>query len=314
MTATALRLDLEATRGRTRWTMTVSFIVHALILLWLVLQPAARRADPPITEITLLEPGDLAPAGADAAPAPAPAGRADETGVTSTSMRDTRFVRLERRADLEPAPQSADAIADAINARLATANRPITASITGAATTSIPASLFGSGPATAPSAGGGGAIALRHGGGGGGGPALNLHRGGTGTGYAPALVATTPGGGSAPASAPARESESTARREVAGASLAGPIADRAVLEHPLPAYPDWAKKEAVEGSVTIYFVVRPDGGVKENVLIQKTAGFSDFDDNARTALRAWQFEPLRGGRTGEQWGTITFHFRLRDAG
>jgi TonB family protein len=53
---------------------------------------------------------------------------------------------------------------------------------------------------------------------------------------------------------------------------------------------------------------------KENVLVQKTAGFGDFDDNARSALRAWRFEPLREGRVGEQWGTITFHFRIRDAG
>jgi TonB family protein len=82
----------------------------------------------------------------------------------------------------------------------------------------------------------------------------------------------------------------------------------------VPEYPEWAKREAVEGSVTLYFVVRSDGTVKENVVIQKTAGFGDFDENARLALRGWLFEPLRGGRTGEQWGTITFHFRLRDAG
>jgi TonB family protein len=87
-----------------------------------------------------------------------------------------------------------------------------------------------------------------------------------------------------------------------------------VLRTIVPEYPDWAKKEAVEGSVTLYFVVRSDGTVKENVVIQKTAGFGDFDENARSAIRSWLFEPLRGGRTGEQWGTITFRFRLRDAG
>ncbi|MGH7681232.1 MAG: energy transducer TonB, partial [Candidatus Eiseniibacteriota bacterium] len=68
------------------------------------------------------------------------------------------------------------------------------------------------------------------------------------------------------------------------------------------------------GSVTLYFVVRPNGSVKENVLIQKTAGFGDFDENARVAIRTWRFEPLKNGRAGEQWGTITFHYRLRDAG
>jgi TonB family protein len=65
--------------------------------------------------------------------------------------------------------------------------------------------------------------------------------------------------------------------------------------------------------VTLYFIVRADGSVRENVLVQKTAGFAEFDDNARAALAAWRFEPLHGGRTGEQWGTITFHYRLRDS-
>ena len=69
------------------------------------------------------------------------------------------------------------------------------------------------------------------------------------------------------------------------------------------------ERDAVEGSVTLYFVVRPDGGVKENVLVQKTAGFEDFDENARGAAHV-EVQPLREGRTGEQWGTITFHFRL----
>jgi TonB family protein len=68
----------------------------------------------------------------------------------------------------------------------------------------------------------------------------------------------------------------------------------------------------VEGSVTIYFVVLPDGRVKENIMLQKTSGFSDFDDNALNALKMWRFKPLEGGATGEQWGTITFHYRLTD--
>jgi TonB family protein len=92
------------------------------------------------------------------------------------------------------------------------------------------------------------------------------------------------------------------------------VADRPIVSHTTPIYPDWAKREAVEGSVTLFFYVRPDGSIKENVLVQKTAGFEDFDQSAVTALRAWRFQALSAGRTGEQWGTITFHFRLRDAG
>jgi TonB family protein len=101
---------------------------------------------------------------------------------------------------------------------------------------------------------------------------------------------------------------------VAGASITGPIADRPVLSYAVPTYPEWAKHDAVEGAVTLYFVVRADGGVRENILVQKTAGFEDFDENARVALRAWRFKPLGPGQSGEQWGTITFRYRLRDAG
>jgi TonB family protein len=96
--------------------------------------------------------------------------------------------------------------------------------------------------------------------------------------------------------------------------LAGPIADRPVTAYTRPAYPEWAKRDAVEGSVTLYFIVRPDGAIRENILVQKTAGFEDFDESARAALRLWRFAALREGRTGDQWGTITFHFRLREAG
>jgi TonB family protein len=182
-----------------------------------------------------------------------------------------------------------------------------------------PASSMGSTPAWGanglPGAIGGsghGPVALSRGSGGTG-TALELTRGGTGHGTAPAIAATSLPAERARTSAPARSEEMT-RRAPAGASLAGPIADRAILNMITPVYPDWAKREAVEGSVTLYFIVRPDGSVKENVLVQKTAGFQDFDESARTALRAWRFEALRAGHTGEQWGTITFRFRLRDSG
>jgi TonB family protein len=150
-------------------------------------------------------------------------------------------------------------------------------------------------------------------GGGGDGPPLPLVRGG-GSGSAPTLATVSGGTHLADNPAPARGSDSAARRTVAGASISGPIADRPIVTYQVPVYPEWAKHDAVEGAVTLYFVVRPDGGVKENVLVQKTAGFEDFDENARVALRAWRFKALPPGQAGEQWGTITFRYRLRDAG
>jgi len=116
-----------------------------------------------------------------------------------------------------------------------------------------------------------------------------------------------------PTKAASKATDTTAKRVLAGAQLTGPVADRPVLHYEVPVYPEWAKREAVEGSVTIYFIVLPDGRVKENIMVQKTAGFEDFDENAVKALVTWRFEPLKTGMTGEQWGTITFNYRLSDA-
>jgi len=112
-----------------------------------------------------------------------------------------------------------------------------------------------------------------------------------------------------PERAPAQTSD--ASRELAGARMTGPVADRPIVSYTSPDYPEWAKTEGVEGSVMIYFVVLPDGKVKENVMVQRTSGFADFDQNAVDAILAWRFEALGGGKTGEQWGTILFHYRLR---
>jgi TonB family protein len=104
--------------------------------------------------------------------------------------------------------------------------------------------------------------------------------------------------------------ETTATRELAGAQMTGPVADRPIVSYRTPTYPEWAKNEGVEASVMIYFVVLPDGRVKENVMVERTSGFADFDEKAVDAILAWQFEPLEPGVAGEQWGTILFHYRL----
>src|SRR5262249_5483469 len=149
---------------------------------------------------------------------------------------------------------------DRLNARLAAlqggAGEPSAGLVT-----STPPPLWGSSPATVSGKGSGGTspVALKRGGDGAG-PSLQLTRGAS-HGLAPALVAT-PAAAERAAEAPAGGGESTARRTLAGATLMGPIADRAILTHVTPVYPEWAKRDAVEGSVTLYFVVRADGTVK----------------------------------------------------
>ncbi|HEY2956495.1 MAG TPA: energy transducer TonB [Candidatus Eisenbacteria bacterium] len=300
-----MSMDIRKIRMNTRWSVSASTLLHALVLLCIFLfwHPAAPV--PPITEISFID--------EPSAPAPATPSAAEAVnagpGALVQSSQEVHFKR-ESPSDVRFDPQSANAISDRLNARLAALQTSAGNASVGAVS-SAPPSLWGSTPATVsgPGTGGSAPVALNRGGTGTA-PSIQLTRGGS-HGIAPAMVATPTAAERAASEGPAQGGESTARRTLAGATLMGPIADRAILAHATPVYPDWAKREAVEGSVTLYFVVRADGSVKENILVQKTAGFEDFDQNAIAALRAWRFEPLRDGRTGEQWGNITFNFRLR---
>jgi TonB family protein len=312
MTATALQLDIEKGRPRQRACMVVSVGVHVLIAMWIVMAPHAAGPLETLTEITLLEPGD--PAAGAPAPAAVAAALVPHPGVTRRAPEDESFRRQRATSDLEPSPQTDLALQDKLNARLnALRTGPQTP---GAALAAAPApSALWSSPAGVPSSvgtGGGAPVALARGGGSGG-PSIALTRGSAPGGSA-SLTAATVKTPVSEAARPATSSASEARRTLAGATLMGPVADRPVVQSTTPIYPDWAQREGAEGSVTLYFIVRPDGSIKENILVQKTAGFEDFDENARAALRAWRFAALPRGQTGDQWGTITFHFRLRSAG
>jgi len=290
-------------KRRTRWSMGVSTVAHIVALFLLTAaKPAVEAGDEPI-EVTLLV-GSGAPA---AAAAPAAAPRSEETTVGATEPRplDQRFTRELRRADVAPVPQSDLSVADQISSRLASLRESNTPASAGSQLGAAP-SLLASPAGVAPSGTIGAPVAL-HRGGGTGGSGIVLGRGGAGS-SALGAVAAAP---SAPVAAAEAPREERAARRAAGADLMGPIADRRILRQVNPVYPEWAKRDGVEGSVTLYFVVRADGTVKENILIQKTAGFGDFDENARAALREWRFEPLARGEAGEQWGTITLNFRIR---
>ena len=309
MTPTVLQADVGSSRRRTRVTMAASILLHAVLLLLLLTIKTPVR-ETPVTEITWLEPGDAA--AADAAGAPeAPLSTSAPTAAQVGAPEEQRFRRAAVRATTAPVPQSDVALDDRMSARLAALQSsapadPVTARGPGGA-----GALLGGPPEPARGDGGAAPIALRRGGPGGDpGHALALTRGGgggLGVALAPATAPTR-----APEAAQSRVEEATAHSALAGAQLLGPVADRPIVHVVTPVYPAWAKHDAVEGAVTLYFVVRADGSVRENVLVQKTAGFEDFDENARSALREWRFAALAGGRTGDQWGTITFQYRLRD--
>lgn len=297
MSAATLRLAADA--RRTHWSMAASVMFHVLLVLWLVVFHHPTERVPTLTEIAWLD-ADPAeqPSAASTAPADAPTAAPAPTALRRAKASDPASLTLD----------------DRMNARLeALQHRSTPDPVAGAAVVPLPSSAAAPAAAMAmapPSAGP--ALALRHGVA--DQPGLELRRvPGAGASAVAAVVATHLPESTAVAPATASTGAS-ARRMLAGASLMGPVSDRAILAQVTPIYPEWAKREAVEASVTLYFVVRSDGSVRENVLVQKTAGFEDFDENARAALRAWRFQALPSGSAGEQWGTITFHFRLRNAG
>jgi TonB family protein len=305
--------DQDTISVHTRKLTLVSAGVHLMFFLWMMLFRTFSPEHPGLTEITWIEPAEAAPAAL-----PSVITRSDEAShpeiakqPPSPRERKELFRRDLPIADIAPNPQELKATEDRLTQRLATLQRKAVEKPTQVAALTTPS------PVGRPRLAG--VSNEQH-------PArdpvdlsrtervastpIQLQR--TKARPQQAVIISSPVVDTQVERAKPKETESVAQRTLAGAKMTGPVADRPIKSYTTPAYPEWAKIEAVEGSVTIYFVVLPDGRVKENVMVEKTSGFADFDNNAVEALRTWLFEALKGGATGEQWGTITFHYRLSD--
>src|SRR5262249_51888691 len=132
MMASTMTMNQVLDRRRTSWSMTASMVIHSILLLLLVTVKAQETKLPDITEILMVEPGDLA---APAAPAPAAPSASTTPGLARSNADEERFTRSLNRAPLEPAPQSTSAIEDRIASRLASLQQhePLTVAGTGAA-------------------------------------------------------------------------------------------------------------------------------------------------------------------------------------
>src|SRR5262249_29486605 len=145
--------DETVLRSRTRRCMAASIGVHVVILIAVALAPPAARSAPALTEITLLDPGEL-----DGAPAPAAAEPATQTeaGAIATASAEAHFTRTDAHAAVAPAPQSQTASDDRLDARLA-AMRNTNLSPAAGTLPSAPLSMWGATPAhiAGPGVGGG---------------------------------------------------------------------------------------------------------------------------------------------------------------
>ncbi len=75
-------------------------------------------------------------------------------------------------------------------------------------------------------------------------------------------------------------------------------------------YPDWAKEQGIDAKVMLRFKVYPNGTVDSQIVVVKTSGWRQLDEEAMKALRNYQFEPLASGAPQvAQWGELAFHFK-----
>lgn len=309
----SITAELGAIAVRTRRMIYGSIVLHAVLLAWLLVHRSVSAQSEGLTEITWVE---VAPPTRTERAAP-PVAR-EETKMAPAQEVAQKPSRLEpeqqfkrdlKRAALEPLPQQAMATQDVISSRLSSLTNDARESDTRIAQM-VPPPRVG----TPSLAGVERAPAVRS-------APSELERERSARPAPVDLSRSRPTSVQTAAVVPnirpevdsprvATLGDSGASRTLAGAQLAGPVADRDLLSYVTPEYPEWAKREGVEGSVTLYFLVLPDGRVKENVLVDKTSGVGDFDDNAVAALLTWRFAAIAATR--EQWGTITFHFRLAD--
>jgi len=290
--------ELDVIRQRMRESVLFAVLVHLLLFLTFSLVQALNPEPPMLTEITWMEPEVAAPVPVPQAPRPVPV----QPQLAHPTPDPVRFERERDRAEQSLEPQR-DVSRDLLQERLTALqqNRETTPSpaLVAASQLKTPSPSVAAAPTRPPTQN------------------VALTRGETSPKPSPIELRRAPAR-SQPTMAqvapkPAREPEmpkiaSASRRDMAGMTLVGPVADRRILSYQAPVYPDWAKRDAVEASVRLYFIVLPSGEVKENVLIQKTGGYEEFDSNAVAAIRKWRFEPLPG--SGEQWGEITFNYRL----
>lgn len=309
MNVLTLDQELAACDRNRRKALVGSLIAHALLMFWIALYQHIAPEAPALVEITWLDPQ---PAAAVAAPAPPQPTVEVSEPEPSPPPAEYKFQRELTRAEIEPEPQKVLARDDRLSERLAALRDSRTTEATTLPTTNpvsawsrTPAAASTPNPTSAPSS------LVREDAKPRSAVPSQLRR--EPTSHArPSLAVTNSVRESRLTPEPAEVDDNTARRTLDGASLLGPVADRPLASYRMPAYPEWAKRDAIEASVTLYFVVLPDGRLKDGIVVKKTSGYAEFDRNAEEALREWRFEALPRGIDREQWGTITFNFRLRD--
>jgi TonB family protein len=87
-----------------------------------------------------------------------------------------------------------------------------------------------------------------------------------------------------------------------GIRVEGPLGSRSLLEFRLPEYPEWARRQGIEASVSLRCEVAADGAVSDVILLEGSSGHTELDEAAKAALARFKFSPIAG--TEVQWGVV----------
>jgi periplasmic protein TonB len=89
-----------------------------------------------------------------------------------------------------------------------------------------------------------------------------------------------------------------------------PSAAAAYLNNPRPAYPERARRQGLEGTVTLGVLVTPEGR-PGRVEIKQSSGAAALDQAALDAVRHWRFAPARrAGQAVEEWVLVPLVFQI----
>ncbi len=95
--------------------------------------------------------------------------------------------------------------------------------------------------------------------------------------------------------------------------IEGELAGRGIHRKVVPSYPDWAKKQGVEGTIQYRVVVLPNGYLRDDVQLDQTSGWRELDRVAYGALLQWEFDPLPAEAPQVlQSGIVTFTFSFKN--
>jgi protein TonB len=94
--------------------------------------------------------------------------------------------------------------------------------------------------------------------------------------------------------------------------IEGELAGRGIRRKVVPSYPEWAKKQGVEGTIQYRVIVLPSGYLRDDVQLEQTSGWRELDRVAYGALLQWEFDPLPAeAPQALQSGIVTFTFSFK---